>query len=143
MFMYADSKKIDPNIQTIESSIMRIVLLGDDGVGKSTIITCLFKDKFVPNIEDLLPPLFFPTYDDQTVAVVDTSPALSHRTKLLTELRQANCIWLVYSDNYTMERVSLFWLPFLRNHGVNLPIILCQNKQDQLFTDGEEEGAGN
>jgi len=139
MFMYADSKKIDPNIQTIESSIMRIVLLGDDGVGKSTIITCLFKDKFVPNIEDLLPPLFFPTYDDQTVAVVDTSPALSHRTKLLTELRQANCIWLVYSDNYTMERVSLFWLPFLRNHGVNLPIILCQNKQDQLFTDGEEE----
>lgn len=58
MFMYADSKKIDPNIQTIESSIMRIVLLGDDGVGKSTIITCLFKDKFVPNIEDLLPPLF-------------------------------------------------------------------------------------
>lgn len=116
---------------------MRIVLLGDDGVGKSTIITCLFKDKFVPNIEDLLPPLFFPALDE-TVVVVDTSPSLTHRAKLLAELRQANCIWLVYSDHYTMERVSLFWLPFLRSNGVNLPIILCQNKQDEFFADDSE-----
>lgn len=118
---------------------MRIAVIGDDGVGKSSLITCLFKDKFVPNIEDLLPPLTFPLANDTLVTVVDTSPAFQKQEQLLAELRQANCIWLVFSDHYTMERISLIWLPMLRNSGVNVPVILTQNKQDQLFMDFDDE----
>lgn len=118
---------------------MRIAVIGDDGVGKSSLITCLFKDKFVPNIEDLLPPLTFPLANDTLVTVVDTSPAFQKQDQLLAELRQASCIWLVFSDHYTMERISLIWLPMLRNSGVNVPVILTQNKQDQLFMDFDDE----
>lgn len=118
---------------------MRIAVIGDDGVGKSTLITCLFRDRFVPRIEDQLPTLFFPRNNDSTIALVDTSPSLDKRKNLLSELRHANCIWLVYSDHYTMERISLFWLPFLRENGVNLPIILCQNKQDHIFGENPDD----
>lgn len=118
---------------------MRIAVIGDDGVGKSTLITCLFRGRYVPQIEDQLPTLFFPRNNDSSIALVDTSPSLDKRKSLLSELRHANCIWLVYSDHYTMERISLFWLPFLRENGVNLPIILCQNKQDHLFANHWDE----
>ncbi|PRT55922.1 Mitochondrial Rho GTPase 1 [Wickerhamiella sorbophila] len=108
---------------------MRIVVCGDDGVGKSSLITALVKDRFVPHIEDVLPPLFIPR-GNITVTVVDTSAQLSARNTLKSELRQANVLWLVFSDHYTCERISLFWMPFLRSIGVNLPVILCQNKCD-------------
>lgn len=117
--------------------MIRVVVCGDDGVGKSSLITTLVKDRFVPNIEDVLPPLVIPQ-NDRKVMVVDTSPELSNRHQLSKEIRTANVIWLVFSDNYTFERITLFWLPFLRSIGVNLPIILCQNKLD-LHNEDEDE----
>lgn len=117
---------------------MRVVVCGDDGVGKSSLVTVLIKDRFVPNIEDILPPLTFPR-GNQSVTVVDTSPQLRSRDQLLSDIRSASVIWLVFSDQYTMERVSLFWLPFLRLSGVNLPVILCQNKSDLQPDDVHEE----
>lgn len=111
---------------------MRVVVIGDDGVGKSTFITCLFKNRFVNNIENVLPPLFFPRPNGSIVQVIDTSPKPELQSSLLSEIRHASCILLMFSDTYTAERVSLFWLPFLRTSGVNKPIILCQNKQDDL-----------
>ena len=52
------------------------------------------------------------------------------RDRLCTEIRRANVICVVYSDAYSCERVALFWLPFFRSLGVNVPIILCANKAD-------------
>lgn len=113
-------------------------MCGDDGVGKSSIITALVKDRFVPHIEDVLPPIFIPR-GNMTVTVVDTSAQLSKRNVLNAELRQANVLWLVFSDHYTFERISLFWMPYLRSIGVNLPIILCQNKWDAEGNDQSDE----
>lgn len=118
--------------------MMRVVVCGDDGVGKSSLVTVLIKDRFVPNIEDILPPLTFPRRN-QTISVIDTSPQLRSRDQLLWDIRSASVIWLVFSDHYTMERISLFWLPFLRLSGVNLPVILCQNKSDLLPDPPEDE----
>lgn len=39
-------------------------------------------------------------------------------------------ILLVYSDHYSYERVALFWMPFFRSLGVNVPVVLCANKSD-------------
>ena len=41
-------------------------------------------------------------------------------------------ILLVYSDHYSYERVALFWLPYFRSLGVNVPVVLCANKSDLL-----------
>lgn len=119
---------------------MRVVVIGDDGVGKSTFIACLFKNRFIDDIEDVLPPLFFPRPNGQVVTVIDTSPRQDAQASLLAEIRQANCILLMFSDAYTMERVNLFWMPFLRTSGVNKPVVLCQGRQDSIDGDGDADG---
>lgn len=67
--------------------------------------------------------------------IVDTSSDPADRSVLIKELRKANVICLVYADSYSEERISLFWLPFFRSLGVNLPVVLCANKCDHLETD--------
>lgn len=49
---------------------------------------------------------------------------------LQREIRKADVIWLVYSDHYTYERISLYWMNIFRSLGVNLPVVLCANKSD-------------
>ncbi|GMM28374.1 ERMES complex Ca(2+)-binding regulatory GTPase [Martiniozyma asiatica (nom. inval.)] len=106
---------------------LRIVICGDEGVGKSSLITALVKEKYVPNIQHVVPPVVIPRLDRQTV-LVDTSA--DNLSQLHYEIRQADSIWLVYADHYTYERISLYWIPLFRSLGVNLPIVLCCNKAD-------------
>jgi Ras family protein T1 len=114
---------------------VRICLCGDDGVGKSSIITSLVKDVFVTaKIQPVLPQVTLPptlgTPDNVTTTIVDTSALPHERHTLRTELRKSNVILLVYSDHYSYERVALFWMPYFRSLGVNVPVVLCANKSD-------------
>src|SRR2546423_798157 len=61
---------------------------------------------------------------------VDPLALPQQREHLTHEIRRANVICLVYSDAYTSSRISLFWLPFFRSMGVNLPVVLVANKSD-------------
>ncbi|CCX31676.1 mitochondrial Rho GTPase 1 [Pyronema domesticum] len=118
---------------------VRIVVCGDEGVGKSSLITCLVKDRFrSTKIQPTLPPLTIGAPDGVQTTIVDTSALPQERNSLRKEIRRSNVICLVYSDHYSYERVSLFWLPFFRSLGVNLPVILCANKSD-LYLDVEAE----
>lgn len=122
------------------SSRVRICVCGDEGTGKSSLITSLVKDVFVTNkIQPVLPAITFPpslgTPENVTTVVVDTSALPQERENLRRELRKANVILLVYSDHYSYERVALFWMPFFRSLGVNVPVVLCANKSD-LQTNG-------
>ncbi|KAG4305488.1 hypothetical protein PORY_001044 [Pneumocystis oryctolagi] len=113
---------------------IRIVVVGDDHVGKSSLITSLVKETFVSNIQKIR---FIPDmYSNTNTIIVDTSSDPADRPILIKELRKANVICLVYSDSYSEERISLFWLPFFRSLGVNLPVVLCANKCDNLEADG-------
>lgn len=113
---------------------IRVVMCGDDGVGKSSLITSLVKEKFVPNIQHVIPPISIPRdlsdsrYNASSTILIDTSA--SNMSSLQYEIRQADVIWLVYSDHYNYERISLYWIPMFRSMGVNLPIIICNNKID-------------
>jgi Ras family protein T1 len=118
---------------------VRIVVCGDEGTGKSSLITCLVKDHFRPaKIQLTLPPLTIGAPENIQTTIVDTSALPQERNNLRKEIRRSNVICLVYSDHYSYERVSLFWLPFFRSLGVNLPVILCANKSD-LYPDVEAE----
>ncbi|KAA8911120.1 mitochondrial Rho GTPase [Sphaerosporella brunnea] len=118
---------------------VRIVVCGDEGTGKSSLITCLVKDHFRPTkIQPTLPPLTIGAPEGVLTTIVDTSALPQERNSLRKEIRRSNVICLVYSDHYSYERVSLFWLPFFRSLGVNLPVILCANKSD-LYPDVEAE----
>lgn len=110
---------------------MRIVVCGDENTGKSSLITSFVKDIFVSGkIQPVLPPITIGAPEGITTTIVDTSALPQERNTLRKEIRRSNVICLVYSDHYSYERVSLFWLPFFRSLGVNLPVVLCANKSD-------------
>ncbi|KAF2396968.1 mitochondrial Rho GTPase [Trichodelitschia bisporula] len=114
---------------------VRVCVCGDDGTGKSSLITGLVKDVFITTkIQPKLPTITLPatlgTPDNVTTTIADTSALPQDRDALRKELRKANVILLVYSDHYSYERVGLFWMPFFRSLGVNVPVVLCANKSD-------------
>lgn len=114
---------------------MRICVCGDEGAGKSSLITSLVKDVFVTNkIQSVLPQITIPpsigTPENVTTTIVDTSALPQERNNLRKEIRKSNVILLVYSDHYSYERVALFWMPYFRSLGVNVPVVLCANKSD-------------
>ncbi|KAI1396899.1 mitochondrial Rho GTPase [Hypoxylon fuscum] len=114
---------------------VRVCVCGDEGTGKSSLIASLVKDVFVSNkIQPVLPQITIPpsigTPENVTTTIVDTSARPQDRTTLRKEIRKSNVILLVYSDHYSYERVALFWMPYFRSLGVNVPVVLCANKGD-------------
>ncbi|KAL8759539.1 MAG: hypothetical protein Q9184_003585 [Pyrenodesmia sp. 2 TL-2023] len=114
---------------------VRICVCGDEGTGKSSLITSLVKDVFVTTkIQPTLPQITIPpsigTPENVTTTIVDTSALPQERTELNKEIRRSNVILLVYSDHYSYERVALFWMPHFRSLAVNVPVVLCANKSD-------------
>jgi Ras family protein T1 len=133
------------NEQTDSLCAVRIVVCGDEGAGKSSLITSLIKDTFISHkIQPVLPTITLPptlgTPENVTTVIVDTSALPQERENLRKELRKANVILLVYSDHYSYERVALFWMPQFRSWGVNVPVVLCANKSDLA---GSAVAAGN
>lgn len=115
---------------------VRICICGDEGVGKSSLLTSLVRDTFVTApLQAVLPPITIPptvaTPENVTTTIIDTSPLPAERNNLRKELRKCNVILLVYGDHYSYERVALFWLPHFRSLGINVPVVLCANKSDQ------------
>ncbi|KAK5123633.1 ERMES complex Ca(2+)-binding regulatory GTPase gem1 [Meristemomyces frigidus] len=114
---------------------VRLAICGDESVGKSSLLTSLVKDTFVTSrIQPVLPPITLPptlgTPENVTTTIVDTSALPQERNDLRKEVRKCNVILLVYSDHYSYERVALFWMPYFRSLGVNVPVVLCANKSD-------------
>ncbi|RAL62648.1 hypothetical protein DID88_004493 [Monilinia fructigena] len=130
-----DESIIASSYKATSMATVRICVCGDDGTGKSSLITSLVKDVFVTNkIQSVLPQITIPpsigTPENVTTTIVDTSAEPQERNTLRKEIRKSNVILLVYSDHYSYERVALFWMPYFRSLGVNVPVVLCANKSD-------------
>lgn len=131
---------------------LRIVVCGDDTVGKSSLIAAFTKEEFVSSVPGIIPPIVISKEDFETqrdasdegdLNLLSLSDHLPDRTVIVDtratdqaalsrELKQADVILLVYLDHYTYERVSLHWMPMFRAMGVNVPIIVCENKCDAV-----------
>jgi len=114
---------------------VRILLVGDDQIGKSTLVTSLIKETFVPNIQHVVPEVIIPpevTGDNVTTYIVDSSSRLENRSQLEVEIRKADVICIVYAVNVpeTFQRIPSFWLPYIRSLGRNVPVVLVGNKID-------------
>ncbi|KAH9480307.1 ERMES complex Ca(2+)-binding regulatory GTPase gem1 [Psilocybe cubensis] len=114
---------------------VRILLVGDEGVGKSTIVTSLIKESFVPHVQHIVPEVTIPpevTPENVTTYIVDSGAGPQDRVRLESEIRKAHVICVVYSiDNPgSFDRIPTYWLPHFRQLGVNVPVILVGNKID-------------
>ncbi|KAJ2400425.1 ERMES complex Ca(2+)-binding regulatory GTPase gem1 [Coemansia sp. RSA 2559] len=119
---------------------IRIVLVGDGGVGKSTLVTALIKETFVVNVQAVVPEVTIPpevTPEKVTTHIIDTSSQGSEHETMETELRKANVVCIVYAvdDRSSFQRIHEHWLPLLRMQGINLPVILVGNKVDMRDDD--------
>ncbi|KIK57222.1 hypothetical protein GYMLUDRAFT_98845 [Collybiopsis luxurians FD-317 M1] len=114
---------------------VRILLVGDEGVGKSTIVTSLIKESFVQQVQHVVPEVTIPpevTPENVTTYIVDSGAGPQDRAHLESEIRKAHVICVVYSiDNpNSFDRIPAYWLPHFRQLGVNVPVILVGNKID-------------
>ncbi|KAF7314342.1 hypothetical protein MKEN_00906800 [Mycena kentingensis (nom. inval.)] len=114
---------------------VRILLVGDEGVGKSTIVTSLIKEAYVSHVQHVVPEVTIPpevTPENVTTYIVDSGAGPDDRAHLESEIRKAHVICVVYSvDNpNSFDRIPTYWLPHFRQLGVNVPVILVGNKID-------------
>jgi len=114
---------------------VRILLVGDDKVGKSSIVTSLIKDSFIPNVQHVIPEVTIPpevTPENIVTYIVDSSAHPENREQLNSEIRKADVICIVYAvnDKETFNRISSFWIPYIRMIRNNISIILVGNKID-------------
>lgn len=123
---------------------IKIVLLGDASVGKSSLVTSLVKDSFSPRVQPVVPEILLPldvTDAGVTTRIVDTvssqkgtggsdgsqDPGSSkdaatgqsgkdRRAHLEASVRTADVLLLVYdiSRPTTFDRIPTYWLPYLR-----------------------------
>lgn len=115
---------------------VRILLVGDVGVGKSSLITGLIKDQFVQPVAQVVPEVTVPagwTKDDVSIRIIDSSTASPMLIRQLeNDIVRADVIVVVYSvdSSESFVRVKEFWLPYIRKFGRNIPILLVGNKID-------------
>ncbi|RKP07064.1 EF hand associated-domain-containing protein [Thamnocephalis sphaerospora] len=114
---------------------VRILVLGDDGTGKSTLIMSLIKETFIPNVQHVVPEVTIPpeiTPENVTTYIVDSSARPENRDHLENEIRRAHVICVVYAidDMRTFDRIPQHWLPYIRSLGVSVPVVLVGNKID-------------
>ncbi|XP_047310563.1 mitochondrial Rho GTPase 1-like [Impatiens glandulifera] len=114
---------------------VRIVVAGDKNTGKSSLIVTAAAESFPTNVPPVLPPTRMPDdiYPDRVpVTIIDTPSSMENRAKLAEELKKADAVVLTYACDQpsTLDKLSTFWLPELRQLEVKVPVILVGCKLD-------------
>ncbi|KAJ9131458.1 hypothetical protein P3X46_035115 [Hevea brasiliensis] len=114
---------------------VRIVVAGDRGTGKSSLMVTAATDNFPVNVPPVLPPTRLPEdfYPDRIpVTIIDTSSRVEDSGKVAEELKRADAVVLTYACDKpeTLDRLSTFWLPELRRLEVKVPVIVVGCKLD-------------
>jgi len=114
---------------------VRVVVAGDRGTGKSSLIAAAASESFPEYVQPVfpptrLPPDFYP--DGIPVVIIDTSSSLESRGKLAEELKRADAVVLTYACDQpaTLDHLSTFWLHELRRLEVKVPVIVVGCKLD-------------
>lgn len=114
---------------------VRIVVAGDKGTGKSSLIVTTMTEEFPTNVPPVLPPSRLPDdlFPDRVpITIIDTSSSAENRNKLAAELRRADAVVLTYAcdQSATLDRLSTFWLPELHRLEVKVPVVVAGCKLD-------------
>lgn len=118
---------------------VRILLVGDPNVGKTSLIYSLVNDEFEPNLPARTANVTIPagvSTENVTLQIVDYSDRDQNHCDLHEAIQNANVLCVVYdsAELTTLDRVSTYWIPTIRKCQSNTkcykPIILVANKVD-------------
>jgi Ras family protein T1 len=119
---------------------IRALLIGDEKVGKTTLISTLVSDKFPETVPLIVPPAIVPAEINNNVelTIVDTyfRRDQDNDREIINELAAADVVLVVYDSSRgdSAERIRTFWLPLVLNYR-SVPIILVGNKSDIKIAD--------
>jgi mitochondrial Rho GTPase 1 len=120
-----------PEVRASSKSVNRIVVAGDSGTGKTSLIVTEACLKFQEN----LGPILLPSYCNfDSVTYIDTSSRIGDADKVAEELQLADSVILTYACDRTetLEDITTFWLPRLRKLQVKVPVIVAGCKLDMI-----------
>ncbi|KAL8213978.1 hypothetical protein R6Q57_003427 [Mikania cordata] len=114
---------------------VRVVVVGDRGTGKSSLIAAAASENFPESVSPVLPPTRLPAdyYPDAVpVTIIDTSSSLEGKAKLEEELNRADVVVITYACDKpeTLSRLQTFWIPEVRRLKVKAPVIVVGCKLD-------------
>lgn len=117
---------------------VRILLVGDASVGKTSLILSLVSEEFAEEVPAKAEEITIPadvTPEHVPTHIVDYSAREQEDSVLEEEIAKASVICVVYSvvDEDSIQRLTTYWLPLVRNSlgdEHRTPIILVGNKVD-------------
>lgn len=115
---------------------LKILLLGEPYVGKTSLILSLVSEEFAENVPCRAEEITIPadvTPEKVPTHIVDFSTSEQTNYQLYEELSRADVVCLVYdlSDLKTLEKLRDSWLPMIRQNSLRyMPVILVGNKSD-------------
>ncbi|GAB0086407.1 Mitochondrial Rho GTPase [Sergentomyia squamirostris] len=120
------------------SRLVRILLVGDQGVGKTSLILTLVSEEFPEDVPPKAEEITIPadvTPEQVPTNIVDYSAIEQTDDTLTEEIARASVICVVYSveDEGTIERITSHWLPLIRDSmpmDQKKPVVLVGNKVD-------------
>ncbi|KYR02228.1 mitochondrial GTPase [Tieghemostelium lacteum] len=120
---------------------IKLLFIGDKGVGKTTIISSLINEYFSENVPSVIPEIIIPN-QDQIFRIVDSDN--SDQTQRDLEIKRSDAIIMVYSIDRidTFMNIRMKWLPLvksLKNH--QIPILILGNKLDLVNDDQYEKNS--
>lgn len=119
---------------------VRILLLGEPGVGKTSLILSLVSEEFIDHVPPKTEEITIPadvTPEQVPTNIVDISVGEQSLEQVAEEIEKSHVICIVFAVDRqdTLDKVGSYWLPFVRestNEDCRKPIILVGNKIDLI-----------
>lgn len=133
---------------SVQDKSVRILLVGDDGVGKTSLILSLVTEEFASEVPSRAEEITIPadvTPEKVPTHIVDFCQSEQTELELRDELERANVVCVVYAidDDKSIEHITSYWLPLIfevydRDEEVRKPVVLVGNKADVMAIEGEK-----
>jgi mitochondrial Rho GTPase 1 len=126
---------------------IRIILIGDTGTGKSSVITSYISKYFPNEVPAVLVDAIIPidsTANNVSVTIMDSSALLGDRDVLHQKIRMADSIISLYDVTRpeTIDSLEELWLPTIRDicspYPVSKAVHVVGNKTDLVGSDEEK-----